>query len=144
MMRGKGKGRTYIAFLYHACQALKVRITADGPFKVDIRNGDLEGFERVKIIGLFGVVLDPHAQKRFDMAKFELKEYMKKAVRHRDGLEIVEKISSKHFAHNNTRRGKSKMDSDGEPKYARIQDDDRRGIQRTTGKIGSNYLDEAR
>lgn len=42
------------------------------------------------------------------------------------------------------RRGKSKMDSDGESKYVRIQDDDRRGIQRTTGKIGSNYLDEAR
>jgi hypothetical protein len=30
-----------------------VQITADDPFKVDICNGDLEGLERVKIIGFF-------------------------------------------------------------------------------------------
>ena len=97
--RGKGKGRTYVTFLYHACQALGVRIMADGPFKVDIRNGDLEGLERVKFIGLFNDVRGPQAQKQLEIAKLELKEYTKEAVRHRDGLEIVENIASKQFAH---------------------------------------------
>ena len=75
-----------MAFLYHACRVLEVRITAEGQFKVDIRSGDLEGLERVKIIGLFSDVLGPHSQKRLEMAKLELKEYRKEAVRHRDGL----------------------------------------------------------
>ena len=93
--RGKGKGRTYVAFLYHACQALGVRIMVNGPFKVDIRNGDLEGLERVKIIGLFNDEMGLNAQARLDKDKLDLKEYTKEAVRHRDGLEIVEKIASK-------------------------------------------------
>ena len=96
---GKGKGRMYIAYLYHACQILGVRIMANGPFKVIIRNGDLEGLERVKIIGLFSDGLGPNAQTRLDKDKLELKEYTKEAVRHRDGLKIVEKIASKQFAH---------------------------------------------
>ena len=75
-----------MAFLYHACQVLEVRITAEGQFKVDIRSGDLEGLERVKIISLFSDVLGPHSQKRLEMTKLELKEYRKEAVRHRDGL----------------------------------------------------------
>ena len=75
-----------MAFLYHACQVLEVRITAEGQFKVDIRSGYLEGLEKVKIIGLFSDVLGPHSQKRLEMAKLELKEYRKEAVRHRDGL----------------------------------------------------------
>lgn len=98
-MRGKGKGRTYIAYLYHACQTLGIRIMANGPFKVDIRNGDLEGLERVKIIGLFNDRLGPNTQARLDKDKLELKEYIKEAVRHQDGLKIVEKIASKQFAH---------------------------------------------
>ena len=75
--RGKCKGRTYVAFLYHACQALGVRTTADSPFKVDILNKDLERLERVKIIGLFSDVLGPHVYKRLEMTKLELKEYTK-------------------------------------------------------------------
>ena len=71
----------------------------DGPFKVDIHNGDLEGLERVKTIGLFSDGLGPNAQVRLDKDKLELKEYTKEAVMHRDGLEIVEKIASKQFAH---------------------------------------------
>jgi hypothetical protein len=69
--RGKGKGRAYVAFLYHACQALGLRITADGQFKVDIRNGDLEGLERIKVIGVFSDVLGPHAQKQLELAKLD-------------------------------------------------------------------------
>ena len=72
---------------------------ANGPFKVDIRNGDLEELERVKIIGLFNDGVGPNAQARLDKDKLDLKEYTKEAVRHRDGLEIVEKIASKQFAH---------------------------------------------
>ena len=98
--KGKGKGRTYIAFLYHACQALGVRITADGPFKVDIRNGDLERLERMKILDIFNDGLGRNAQSRLDNEKLELKEYTKEAVRYRDRLKIVEKIASKQFAHN--------------------------------------------
>ena len=67
---------------------------------MDIHNDDLEGLERVKIIDLFNDVLGSRAQKRLDMAKLELKEYTKEAVRHQDGLEIIEKIASKYFAHN--------------------------------------------
>ena len=93
--RGKGKGLTYVTFLYHAYQVLRVWITVDGPFKMDIRNGNLEGLERVKVIGLFSDVLGPEAQKQLEMAKLELKEYTKEAVRHRDGLEIVKNIASK-------------------------------------------------
>lgn len=70
----------------------------NGPFKVDIRNWDLEGLERVKIIGIFSNGLGPNAQLRLDNEKLELKEYTKKAIRHRDGLEIVEKIALKQFA----------------------------------------------
>ena len=88
-----------MAFLYYACETLRVRITADGPFKVDICNGDLEGLERVKIIGLFNDVLGLQAQKQLELAKLELKEYTKEAVRHRDGLEFVENIVSKQFTH---------------------------------------------
>jgi hypothetical protein len=91
-----------VVFLYHTCQALGVRITADGPFKVDIRNGELEGLKRVKVIGLFNDVQGPQAQKQLDIAKLELKEYTKEVVRHRDGLEIVENIASKQFAHSGT------------------------------------------
>lgn len=76
-----------------------MRITADGPFKVDICNSDLKGLERVKIIGFFSDGLSPNAQSRLDNDKLELKEYTKEAVRHRDGLVIVEKIASKQFAH---------------------------------------------
>ena len=101
-MGGKNEGRTYVAFLYHACQTLGVRITADGPFKVDIRSGDREGLEQVKTIGLFSDVLGLHAQKRLEMAKLELKEYIKEAVRHRDELERVEKITMKQFVHSGT------------------------------------------
>ena len=72
-----------------------MQIMADMPFKVDIRNGNLEGLERVKIIGLFNDGLGPNAQMRFDKDKLELKDYTKEAVRHRDGLEIIEKIVSK-------------------------------------------------
>ena len=97
--RGKAKGRTYVAFLYHACQALGVRITECGLFKVDIRSGDLEGLEQVKIIGLFSDVIGPNAQKQLHIAKLELKEYTKEAVHHRDGQECVEKITTKQFAH---------------------------------------------
>ena len=89
------KGRTYVVFLYHVCQALGVRITECGLFKVDIRSGDLETLKRVKIIGLFSDVIGPNAQKQVDIAKSELKEYTKEAVRHRDGLECVEKIATK-------------------------------------------------
>lgn len=64
--RDKGKDRAYIAFFYHECQALGVRLTVDGPFKVDIRSGDLEELERVKIIGIFSDGLGPNAQSRFD------------------------------------------------------------------------------
>ena len=98
--KGKGKGQTYIAFLYHACQALGVRITADGPFKVDIRNGDLERLERMKILDIFNDGLGRNAQSRLDNEKLELKEYTKEAVRYRDRLKIIEKITSKQFAHN--------------------------------------------
>ena len=101
-MRGNDKGRTYVTFLYHACQTLGVRITVDGPFKVDIRSGNREGLEQVKIIGLFSDVLGPHAQKMLEMVKLELKEYIKEAVRHRDGLERVEKITMKQFVHSGT------------------------------------------
>ena len=69
---------------------------------MDIRNGDLEGLERVKIIGLVSDVLGPHAQKRLKMSKLGLKVYTKKAVRHQDGLEIVENIALKQFAHSGT------------------------------------------
>ena len=58
--RGKGKGRMYIAFIYHAYQTIGVRIMANRPFKVDIRNGDLEGLERMKIIGSFSDGLGPN------------------------------------------------------------------------------------
>lgn len=85
----------YIATIYHACQTLGVRITADGPFKKNIRNGDLEGLERVKIIGMFSDGLNPNAQSRLDNDKLELKEYTEEAVRHQDILEIVRKIASK-------------------------------------------------
>ena len=88
-----------MAFLYHACQPLGVRITDCGLFKVDIRSGDLEGLERVKIIGLFSDVIGPNVQKQLDITKLELKDYIKEAVCHRDGLECVEKIASKQFAH---------------------------------------------
>ena len=71
--RDKGKGRTYIAFLYHTCQVFGVRITVDGPFKVDIRNGDLERLQKVKIIGRFSDGLSPNAQLRLDNDKLELK-----------------------------------------------------------------------
>ena len=100
--RGKAKGRTYVAFLYHACQALGVRIADSGLFKVDIRSGDLEGLERVQIIGLYSDAEGPNAQAQLDKAKLELKEYTKEAVRHRDGLECVEKIATKQFAHSGT------------------------------------------
>ena len=97
--RGKGKYRIYVTFLYHACQALGVRITADGPFKVDIRNGDLEGLEKVKVIGMFNDVLGLQAKKQLEMTKLKLKEYTNEAVRHRDRLKIVENIASKQFTH---------------------------------------------
>ena len=100
--RGMTKGRTYVVFLYHVCQALGVRIMECGLFKVDIRSGDLEALKRVKIIGLFSDVIGPNAQKQVDIAKSELKEYTKEAVRHRDGLECVEKIATKQFAHSRT------------------------------------------
>ena len=100
--RGMTKGRTYVVFLYHACQALGVRITECGLFKVDIRSGDLEALKQVKIIGLFSDVIGPNAQKQLDIAKLKLKEYTKEAVRHRDGLECVEKIATKKFAHSGT------------------------------------------
>ena len=87
-----------MAFLYHACQALGVRITECGLFKVDIRSGDLERLERVKIIGLFSDVIGPNVQKQLDIAKLKLKEYIKEAVRHRDGLECFEKIATKQFS----------------------------------------------
>ena len=48
---------------------------------------------------MFNDVLGPNAQKQLEMAKLELKAYTKEAVRHRDGLEIVENIASKQFAH---------------------------------------------
>ena len=86
-----------MAFLYHACQALGVIITECDLFKVHIQNG--EGLERVKIIGLFSDVIGMNAQKQLDIAKLELKEYSKEAVRHRDGLECVEKFATKQFAH---------------------------------------------
>ena len=60
-----------MAFLYHACQTLGIRITADGPFKVNIGSRDLE---RVKIRGLFSDVLGPYVQKMLEMAKLELKK----------------------------------------------------------------------
>lgn len=69
-----------MALLYHACQALGVRIMVNGPFKVDIRNGDLEGLERVKIIGLFNDEMGLNAQARLDKDKLDLKEYTKEAV----------------------------------------------------------------
>ena len=50
-------------------------------------------------IGLFNDWLGPTAQKWLDIKKLVLKEYTKEAVRHRDGLEIVEKIASKQFVH---------------------------------------------
>lgn len=89
--------------LYHIhlprVPSLRVRITADGPLKVDIRNRELEGLERVKIIGLFNNGLGPNAQSRLNNEKIELKECTKEAVWHRNGLEIVERIASKQFAH---------------------------------------------
>ena len=66
---------------------------------MDVRNGDLEGLERVKIIGLFSNSLGPNAQSRLDNEKLEVKEYTNEAVRRQDELEIVEKIASKQFAH---------------------------------------------
>ena len=99
MTRDKRKYRTYIALFYHECQALGVRITADGPFKVDIRIADLEGLERVQIISIFSDRLGPNAQSRLDNEKLKLKKYTNEAVRHRNILEVVERISSKQFAH---------------------------------------------
>jgi hypothetical protein len=84
------------------------RITADGQFKVDIRNGNLEELERVKIIGLFSDVLGTYAQKQLEMVKLELKAYRKEAVHHRDGLEIVENIVSKQFAHSGAHTAESR------------------------------------
>ena len=71
----------------------------NGPFKVDIRNGDLEGLERVKTIGLFSNGLAPNTQVRLDKDKLELKEYTKETIMHWDGLEIVENIASKQSAY---------------------------------------------
>jgi hypothetical protein len=75
---------------------------------VDIRNGDLEGLERVKVIGLFSDVLGTHAQKQLEMVKLELKAYTKEAVHHRDGLEIVKNIASKQFAHSGAHTAESR------------------------------------
>lgn len=78
--RGKGKGQTYIAFLYYACQALGVWITAENLFKVDIRNGDLEDLENIKIIDNLNNGMDPNTQPMLDNEKLELKEYTKEAI----------------------------------------------------------------
>ena len=41
---------------------------------MDIRNGDLEGLERMKVIDLFSDVLGLQAQKQLELTKLELKE----------------------------------------------------------------------
>lgn len=55
-----------------------------------------------KVKNLFSDEVGPNVQRRPDNDKYELKEYTKEAVRHRDRLEIVEKITSKQFAHDET------------------------------------------
>lgn len=75
--RGKCEGRTYIAFLYHVCQTLGMQITAKKLFKVDIRNGNLEGLEKMKVIGNLNNKMGPNAQAMLDNEKLELKEYTK-------------------------------------------------------------------
>jgi hypothetical protein len=77
-MLGKGKGRTYMTFLYHACQALGVKITTDGVFKVNVHNGDLEGRERVMIIGNVNNRMGPCAQAMLNSEKLAPKEYTKR------------------------------------------------------------------
>ena len=133
-----------MAFLYHACQTLGVKITKCGIFNVDIRNGDLEGLERVKIIGLFSDVIGPNAQKQLDIAKLELKEYTKEAVRHRMDWNALRRSrrNNSHIAE--LMRRKPKVDLNHESEYAGVQDYDRRGVQCITGKIGSNNLDATR
>lgn len=96
--RGRGKGRTYIAFLYHACQALGVRITAQGIFEVSAENGEVEGHRDLQKIGEDPEMpRGPNAQEDLDKDKLELKEYTKGAVRYRDGKELVHKIATSQF-----------------------------------------------
>ena len=141
--RENAKGRTYVAFLYHACQTLGVRITECGLFKVNIRSGNLEGLERVKIIDLFNDVIGPNAQKQLDIANLKLKEYIKEAVHHRDGLECVEKIATKQFAYNGTHAaGSRKWIRTASLSMPEYKTKNCCGVQRITGKIGSNNLDE--
>lgn len=93
--RGRGKGRTYIAHLYHACQKLGVRILANGTFKVHPVNGDIEGRLDVLAIG-------PEAgneRATLEDQKEDLKEYTKEAVKFIDGKEVVEKIATRQFLH---------------------------------------------
>lgn len=71
---GRGKGRTYIAFLYHACQKLGVRILEDGSFKVHARNKDLMTIAGSKVIG------GPESDLTLEKQKEELKAYTKEAV----------------------------------------------------------------
>ena len=42
------------------------------------------------------------------MAKLELKEYTKEAVRHKDGLECIEKIATKQFVLSKTHAAESR------------------------------------
>jgi hypothetical protein len=114
----------------------------NGPFKVDIRNGDLEELGGKKIIGLFSDQLGPNAQTRLDNDKLELKKYTKSSAtprRIRDRREDCVKIICAQWG---PRGGKPKMGSDFLPEYAGIQDYDCHGFQCTTDKIGGNYFDE--
>lgn len=101
--RGRGKGRTYVAHLYHACQKLGVRITNNGTFKVTAENGDIEGRLDVKWIG--GPTAeegDPRAQEKLEGQKKDLKEYTKKAVKYMDSKELAEKIATSQFMYKGT------------------------------------------
>ena len=86
-----------------------MQITAEGLFKVNIHNGNLEGLEKVKIINNLNIGMDMNSQTMLDNEKLELKEYTKEAVRYRDGLEIVEKIASKQFTHDGAHTARNRQ-----------------------------------